>query len=110
MATVGQSILVDMIALLVIPILLTLGVALEFIAGRRCQASIEKWASRNHYQLQSVKRRWLSLGPWQWGSNRARRVFDLTVTDEQGGERTGLARIGGGIGGVVADDIEVRWQ
>ena len=86
------------------------GVGLEFIATRRCRRRIDEWVTTQGLRTQSVTRRWFPVsGPWAWSGGRSHRVFGLTATDAQGQSRQGFARIGGGWGGIVADEIDVRW-
>jgi hypothetical protein len=89
--------------------LVLVSAALESIAMRRCRTSLRGWATAaGGVQINSLKRQWLFLGPWQWRSNRWARVFAVTATDA-GRPRRGFARVTGGFGGLTADEVEVRW-
>lgn len=93
----------------IVAALFVVSIVAELVATNRCRRSIERWTSQNGYAIESLQRRWLSLGPWQWRGNRSRRVFFLTAVDSTKLTRSGYARIGGGLGGLIADDVEVRW-
>jgi len=101
-----------MIAFVIVPVA-TAVVFGEVVAGRRCLRRIEQWAAVNHFQVESVERLWVSTGAWGvWraAGGRSRRYFNVTITDEAGSTRSGTAKIYGGIGGLVADLIDVRWR
>jgi hypothetical protein len=54
--------LVTQLALRLIPLLVVASVVAEFVAVRRGQGRIDRWASQNHYQVQSVTRK---LSAWR---------------------------------------------
>jgi hypothetical protein len=90
------------IGILVVVAFMIISLGFEVLAGRRCRRSINEWARRNQLQLRVVNRKWIALGPWQWKGGRSH--------SSDGAVREGFLRIGGGLGGFVADDIEVRWN
>jgi hypothetical protein len=98
------------IGILVVVAFMIISLGFEVLAGRRCRRSINEWARRNQLQLRVVNRKWIALGPWQWKGGRSHRVFSVSVESSDGAVREGFLRIGGGLGGFVADDIEVRWN
>ena len=99
-----------MIGFVVLPLFVLVAIGMEVIAMRRCAARIDTWASINGVKVTSAKRLWLSTGTWSgWAGGRNRRYFNLTVDGPSGSTRSGTAKIWGGFGGVLADEIEVRW-
>lgn len=83
---------------------------MEGWAGRRCLKRIHQWAADNHFGLGTVKRSWFSTGSWGARSGSlSHRLFDVVVTDETGTSRSGMVRMSGGLGGLVANVLEVRW-
>ena len=84
---------------------LAAGLLAEYVAHTRCKRRIVEWASSNRYQLLQISRRWLSLQ-----AGRTRRVFKVTLSDSSGHIRTATFIVGGGIGGIAADDYEVNWS
>jgi hypothetical protein len=83
-------------------------VALEFVADARCHQCINDWAIAGRVNVLSIQRRWLLLGPWQWRASGWSRVFALSIGDDHGPAREAFAKVGGGFGGLAADDIQVR--
>jgi hypothetical protein len=55
--------------------------------------------------IDSESRRWLS-----GRAGRTKRVYDIVATDSQGTRREGVAVVTGGISGMAADVIDVRWN
>jgi len=99
-----------MIAVVVIPLFIVFSLALELVADRRSATRIQTWASDNRYQVESVHRLWLSTGQWgRFAAGRSRRYFDVDIRDGSGSSRSGTVRVSGGVGGLVADTIDVRW-
>ncbi|MGO8873388.1 MAG: hypothetical protein ACLQPH_18695 [Acidimicrobiales bacterium] len=99
-----------MIALVVIPLFIVLSLAFELVAGRRSTTRIQTWASDNRYQVESVHRLWFSTGQWgRLAGGRSRRYFDVVVRDFADSTRSGTVRVSGGVGGLIADSIEVKW-
>jgi hypothetical protein len=82
--------------------------ALEVVANARCHQCINDWAMASRVSVLSIKRRWLRLGPWQWRASGGSRVFALSIGDDRGPAREAFAKVGGGFGGLAADDIQVR--
>jgi hypothetical protein len=89
-------------------VLLGVSLALEPIAISRCRRTIRDWAAVSGLQLTSVTRRWVALGPYRWRGSRWSRVFAVEALDHSGVRRVGFARVSGGFGGLVADEVEVR--
>ena len=84
-------------------------VAIEPLAMLRCRRSIHEWAVVNDVRVQTISRRWFSLGTFTWRGARWSRVFALTATDRSGQPLQGFGCVGGGYAGVLADEVEVRW-
>jgi hypothetical protein len=100
-----------LIAFVILPAFLVISVATELVARRRCQSHLQVWMTDNHLELKSTSRMWLpTTGPFKWSEGRSHRVFRVNATDADGHARQGFARVGGGMGGVAADIIEVRWS
>ncbi len=103
-----------MAAAILVPLFILASVTLEIVASRRCRHRIQEWAAVEGGQVESVKRLWFESGTsamWGiWTGGRNRRYFNITVSDRTGSKRTGTAKVYGGFGGVVADEIEVSWS
>jgi hypothetical protein len=99
-----------MVALVVFPLFILAAAAMEVLGTRRSRSRLQRWTADNHLRTQSVRRRLLPPGPWTWANARSSRFYEITVTDSQGGTRRGFARVSGGLGGVAADVIDVKWQ
>ena len=98
-------------ALVIVPLFVLASVAVEVVAGRRSRSTVSQWATDGGLHLRLVKRLWFSTGTWGvWAGGRSRRYFDVSVEDGAGATRTGTAKVYGGLAGVVADEIEVRWR
>jgi hypothetical protein len=54
-----------------------------------------------------MKRRWVLL-PWQWRSSGLSRVFAVTIDGGDGQVWEAFVKVGGGYGGLLADDLQVR--
>lgn len=99
-----------MIVLVVVPLFIVVSLVFELLADRRSATRIQTWALDNHYKVESVHRLWFSSGQrGRLTGGRSRRYFDVAVSDGSGSSRSGTVRVSGGVGGVVADTIEVRW-
>jgi hypothetical protein len=76
----------------------------------RAKKAILEWAQVSDVRVNSLSRRWLSLGPFQWRGSRWNRMFYVTAEDASGRQMEGYARVGGGYAGLIADEVEVRWS
>jgi hypothetical protein len=85
--------------------LIAAGIIIEVVAQSRSRRRIRQWAAANGYVTQDLERDWFSLN-----AGRTFRVFHVTVLDSKGERRTAIWKIGGGVGGIAADDYEVKWS
>jgi len=80
---------------------------------RRAKIILQKWADDQGYEIIRKKQRYLIFtGPFKfWTNSRNQIIYQLTVRDRDGHERSGWARCGSYWGGVFfSDKIEVRWD
>jgi hypothetical protein len=96
------------IAYLIFAVFVIASIAVEFVASRRSHKCVEDWAHVSGMKIHAIRRRWLFLGPWQWRTGRWSRVYVMSISDREGKERQAFAKVGGGFGGLIADDIQVR--
>ena len=86
-------------------------VVAEWIASGRARRNIVQRMYVMGYSVADISRRWFPMsGPWAWRGGRSHRVFRVSVVDGSGSGREAFARVGGGWGGVVADDITIQWS
>jgi hypothetical protein len=98
-------------ALLVVIILgiVTLGPVMLLWSHRRAGDLLDVWARARGVELLSSERRWLRRGPYFWSSN-GQEVFHVTVREPSGRVRRAYVRCGNFFVGMLADDVEERWE
>jgi len=84
--------------------------ALELTAVRRGHQRVERWASAASYQVQSVVLRRVRTGPFGYLFNGAsNRIFEVVITAPSKEPRIAFLKVSGGLFGLAADKVEVRW-
>lgn len=77
--------------------------------ARLAKVILAQWAKDAGLQIITVKSPFLRLGPF-WLFSRVQYIFQITVQDAAGMQRTGWARIGGFLVGLLSHDIKVIWD
>lgn len=71
---------------------------------------VEKWATRNGYQLVDQERRYTQTGPFPPRSARTRAIYRITIVDAEGQQRSGWAICGNRFFGGLTNEIAVQWD
>ena len=95
---------------LFVPVLLLFIVGSIYWTSRRSNSVIENWAARNDYRLLEAQQSILSKGPFFWTTSDGQTVYRVTVEDSAGQTRRGWVRCGSWLGGLLSEQIEVRWD
>src|SRR4051794_40229994 len=95
--------------LLLIPFAI-IGVVVWTWRKGRARAMLDVWAATQRLRLLEVEPRTLFKGPFFLTSSRGQAIYRITVQDSQGAVRQGYARCGGWFLGLLADQVEVRWD
>jgi len=76
----------------------------------RSGSLIDAWAASEGYDL--VRREYCALwrGPFFWTTSRNQTVYRVTVRLRGGSLRSGWVRCGSWWGGLLSDQVEVRWD
>jgi len=88
------------------------GLAITFAVLRygKGRQLLEDWVSDNGYTLVECQRRILFRGPFFWTTGRSQLVYQIIVQDAAGVRRSGYARVGAYIIGMLSDKVDVRWD
>ena len=92
-----------------IGILLAFAVLYGYFYSRRARSLLEGWATKNGVGLVYAERRLLRKGPFIW-SSRGQVVYRIEVLDQKGNDRRGWVRCGSWLLGVLANQVEVKWD
>ena len=76
----------------------------------RSRRMLNDWAARNGFELMSCEYCWLWRGPFFFRSSKGQAVYRILVRDAQGRQRSGYARCGGWLWGLLTDQVNVRWD
>ena len=97
-------------AFILVLFVIVIGIAMSF--GRYAKASsiLEDWARENGYALISSERRSLFRGPFFLTTSKSQLVYHIVVEDANGLRRSGYARVGGWMIGLLSDNVDVRWD
>src|SRR5687768_33489 len=98
------------IQLLIIPVFIVIAVLSIVWTRSRSTSIIEQWASENCFELLAYEQRFLRTGPFFFRHGKGHTVYHVTVRDAEGNVRSGYARCGGWIGGLLSDKIVVEWD
>lgn len=77
----------------------------------RTRAALQRCAKEHGFEILSCTERFLTSGPFCWGTSGRASVFRLRVRDRDGRERFVWVRIGTFFASVLFDDTtEIRWE
>jgi len=76
----------------------------------RSASMLADWARGQGVELVSEERCHFLKGPYFWTSSKSQVVFRVSVRDRQGRVRSGWVRCGSFIGGLLSDQVDVRWD
>ena len=76
----------------------------------RSMSLLRSWAERNDLTIVSSERRRFLRGPFFWRSGKGHCVFRVAVRDGAGRTRNGYVRCGSWLGGLLSDQVDVRWD
>jgi len=92
-------------------LLVLVSIWLGFVWSRsRSEAIIRKWAVQNGFTVFASKSRPFVRGPFFLRSDPRQTVYNVTIRDQSGQDRSAWVRCGGWLLGLVSDDIEVVWD
>jgi hypothetical protein len=96
----------------IVVLFLVLGLVLVFTISRfsKAQSILEDWARQYGYTLLECQRKDFFRGPFFLTTSKAQVVFQITVADVAGRRRTGYAKVGGFMTGLLSDQVTVRWD
>ena len=99
----------------VVPIILVLVfVVLAVLLARwhftRADEILRQWAQKEGVEVVSAHQRYFQTGPFFFRHGRGHVVFQITVRDHAGVQRTGWLRVGGWLAGVMSDKTKVIWD
>lgn len=95
---------------LFVPFLLLLLIGSIYWTSTRSRTIIENWAADNGYRLIDARAPFINRGPFFWTTSRGQTVYRVSVEDKSGQTRRGWGRCGNWLGGLLSDQIEVRWD
>jgi hypothetical protein len=92
-------------------LLVLVSIWLGFVWSRtRSEAIIKKWAAQNGFTVLSSKSHLFVRGPFLLRSDPRHTVYNVTIRDQSGIDRSAWVRCGGWLLGLVSDDIKVVWD
>jgi hypothetical protein len=92
-------------------LLVLVSIWLGFVWSRsRSEAIIKKWAVKNGFTVLSSKNYHFVRGPFFLRSDPRQTVYNVTIRDQSGQDRSAWVRCGGWLLGLVSDDIKVMWD
>ena len=77
---------------------------------QRADTILEEWAQGNSFKIVEKQKANFGTGPEAVRSGDKRVQYRITVLDENGRRRTGLAIIGSETAGTLSDQIVVEWD
>lgn len=95
---------------LLLPFFLLLIFGAIWWSSSRSQTIIEDWAQQNNYRLLESNAPLLNKGPFFWTTSKGQTVYRFTIEDQTGRTRSGWARCGSWMLGLMSEQIEVRWD
>ncbi len=92
------------------PIFLLILIGTVWWTSTRSQTLLADWAREHGYDLIESHAPLLNKGPFFWTSSRGQTVYRFTILDAQNRRRSGWARCGSWMWGLMSPQIEVRWD
>jgi hypothetical protein len=84
-------------------------ITLQMKGNAKARSLIEEWAQQNTYQLLSTN--WSFFGGKFWfGRSKSQRVYRVSVRDIAGQTREADVKCGSYFGGMLSEDLDVRWR
>lgn len=72
---------------------------------------IKEWARKNHYRITHCRFCFTNIGPFSYfGTSAGQYIFKIEAINAEGKIRTGYARAGGFIFGLLRKRVEVKWD
>jgi hypothetical protein len=91
-------------------VIAAIAIAFSFMRFAKANSVLEEWARENGYSLISAERKSLFRGPFFFTSSKSQLVYYISVEDAAGNRRSGYARVGGYMVGLLSDRVDVRWD
>jgi len=99
---------------LLAPIALTFVTALVMAAiwwqDTRAANMLERWCRHTGFELLSRRNCWLWKGPYFTSFLNGQWVYRITIRNRAGRVKNGYVRCGSHLLGVLADEVDVRWD
>jgi hypothetical protein len=89
---------------------LILGVCLWVWHYGRARQTLTDWAADSGLELIRAEVRFFRRGPFFWRSGRGHTIYYIVVRNGDGQTRSGYARVGGWLLGVLSREVMVRWE
>jgi hypothetical protein len=71
---------------------------------------VSNWAASNELAIINLKRKAFFRGPFTFTSYNSQEVFRIVARDTSGITRSGWARCGSWVAGLLSDQVEVLWD
>ena len=99
-----------LLLLLLIPIYLSIQIAILFQRAKRKRTILQQWARENGLELLENEERRLLQGPFFMTSTNGQAVFRVTVRLADGQILHGWVRFGSRMFGLLSDAVQVKWD
>ena len=76
----------------------------------RTRSMLDRWAKENGYRIVSSKVRRFALHPFFLTTSSAQSILRIHAVDRRGQLRSGWARCGHFVAGLLTDDVSIRWD
>jgi hypothetical protein len=76
----------------------------------RAEAMLERWCRHTGFELLERRYCWIPVGPYVLAPLHGQWVFRVTIRNRAGRVRTGHVRCGSMLLGVLAEEVDVRWD
>ena len=76
----------------------------------KAESILDEWARANGYHLLECRRKDLFRGPYFFTTSKTQLVYRIVVSDAAGNRRSGYARVGGFMTGLLSEKVSVRWD
>lgn len=76
----------------------------------RAEAMLERWCRHTGFELLDRRYCWIPAAPYVLAPLHGQWVYRITIRNRAGRVRTGYVRCGSELLGVLAEEVDVRWD